>query len=182
MPARVVDPVRHEGDRYVIPAVVPAGAWDVDVFGRGGTRQRPVRHVPLGDRLRRGRGAGDGHGVFVGPPSLGTPMTAPAPTVRLRGLTTEPAEARGRLRLTASGGEELAFVLELAAERCTRDGVITFVTPTGPSEIDLTGAPPFTYAVDVTLDGVTSTGTGSWPDDLVANGNELELTFDPPIG
>ena len=93
-------PVRHEGDRYVIPAVVPAGAWDVDVFGRGAARQRPVRDVPLGDRLRRDRGGrSTGTAFFVGPPSLGTPMTAPSPTVRLSGLVTEP----GRGERDASG-------------------------------------------------------------------------------
>ncbi len=176
-------PVRREGERYVIPAVVPAGAWDVDVFGRGGTGNdlsATFRWVTRGDGATKP--VVTGTAFFLGPPSLGTPMTAPSPTVRLSGLVTEPAEASARFRLTASGGEELSFVLELAPGRCARDGVITFVTPTGPSEIDLAGAPPFTYTVDATLDGVTSTGTGSWPDDLVANGNDLELTFDPPIG
>ena len=176
-------PVRQEGDRYVIPVVVPAGTWDVDVFGRG----EPGNDLTTTFRWVTAGAAQTETGVtgtafFIGPPSLGTPMTAPSPTVRLSGLATEPAEASARFRLTASGGEELALELRLAPGRCARDGVVSFVTPTGPSEIDLSGAPPFTYAVDVTLDGVTSTGTGTWPDDLVANGDELELTFDPPIG
>ena len=107
--------MRQEGERYVIPAVVPAGAWDVDVFGRGGPGNDLSATFRWVTALRRGRGAGvTGTAFFVGPPSLGTPMTAPSPTVRLSGLATEPAEASARFRLTASGGEELAFVLELA--------------------------------------------------------------------
>jgi hypothetical protein len=177
-------PVRLDGDRYVVPAVVPAGTWDVDVFGRseeaGNDLSATFRWVTSSDPATAP--AVQAAAYFLGPPSLGTPMTASAPTLRLTGLTTEPDDARGRLTLTASGGEQLTFVLEGAPDGCDLDGVTSLVTPTGPSEINIAGAPPFTYAVDVTLDGTTHTGTGSWPDDLVANGNELALTFEPPIG
>ena len=108
MPARWSTPVPvRKGDRYVIPAVVPAGAWDVDVFGRGGTGNDLIRDVPLGDPRRRHEAGRHGRRrSSSAAPSLGTADDGTEPDRAPERAGPEPAEARRAVRLTASGGEE----------------------------------------------------------------------------
>ncbi len=52
----------------------------------------------------------------------------------------------------------------------------------GKEAAEALGRGPYTYEVEVNLDGVVHRATATWPDDELADGGpSVPLTFDPPL-
>ena len=66
---------------------------------------------------------------------------------------------------------------------CPTDGSLGFV---GPKELGLAaaglGPPPFTYTVDLTMDGVSYRGRAEWPTDVDPECSPcVPIRFTPPL-
>lgn len=184
--ARLRTPVEHEADRYVIPALGPAGVWDVDVSGHSRTE--------VGNDLIttfRWATSTDSDVVpparalvgFQNPPSEGVRQGAYGPTVSLEGLFPEPSAAAATLTVTARDGQTQSFTMKRDEEQCPVDGLVTFGNRTAADERDLDGEAPFTYQLEVVLDAATYVGTATWPDDLESPGSSdvLVTHWEPPL-
>ncbi len=179
-PRSLTVPVADLGDhRYRITPAGPAGRWHVDVFGNGssgdaittvewtttseGPVQEPVGTVSV---LTEHDGELDSYGVELSVDHLAaTPRTASARVVVTaasgRSVTLEPQRARG----------------------CQAAGSLWFSSPdrVGRRALAL-GDGPFGYRVELTLDGRTYVGTGSWPDDEIADmAPATALTWEPAL-
>jgi len=179
-------PVSREGDRYVIPALGPAGAWDVDVSGHSTTElgndmvttfrwvTSTDSDIPIPAWAQIG---------FHNPPLDGVRKGAYGPSVRLEGLSPEPTTATGTFTVTADGGESESFELESDEDDCAADGLVTLGYGLASEERDIDGDTPFTYRLEVVLDQTTYVGTATWPDDGESPGSSEVLVNDwePPL-
>jgi len=99
-------------------------------------------------------------------------------------LASTPEEAQATITVRAVTGEEITFVASRGDSRCWPEGTIYW---DGPDKRGLEAAPlgegPFTYEVELVLDGARYAATASWPADVIV-GNEpsvaLEFTPDLP--
>jgi hypothetical protein len=160
-----------------------AGSYDVDLFGQGdgdlSVRLRwttpadgplPVPEAHLGV-LADNDGVVDSYGVELS----------------VTNLASSPDHATAVVTVAASGGEELSFeptLTSLAPAGC--DAVEGQVYWTGPDakgkEAAALGDPPFTYTVELTLDGTAYVATATWPDDIIPDLEPyVSLAFDPPL-
>jgi len=100
----------------------------------------------------------------------------------LSNLASTPDAATATITVTATGGASLQFSAT-RAPWCFAEGTVYW---DGPDEQGLAaaqlGEPPFTYDVEVTLDGVLHRATATWPDDQI-HGNEpsVALAFTPAL-
>lgn len=178
--------VGKEGDDYVIPALGPAGVWDVDVSGRS----RTDAGNDLITTFRWVTSADSGlvppawaAVKFQTPPSARPRQAAYGPDVRLEGLFPEPSTASVMFTVTSEGGETRSFALAQGEDDCAADGLVTFGPSATPEEPDVVGDGPFAYRLDVVLDGTAYVGEASWPDDLESPGNSdvLVTSWEPPL-
>lgn len=160
-----------------------AGSYDVDLFGRGD-----------GDLFARFRWT--------------TPVDGPAPVpeawvsvladndgevdsygveLTVANLESSPERAAAQITVTAAGGEEHTFeptLTSLAPEECDAvEGQLFWrgADADGQRAAEL-GDPPFSYTVDLELDGTSYVGTATWPDDEHPDrAPAVPLTFDPPL-
>lgn len=85
--------------------------------------------------------------------------------------------------VTSSEGRSLTYEPQLSSEECAEEGSLFFNGPAqaGREAVGL-GTPPFTYDVDLVLDGVEHTATASWPaDELHDQAPPVGLVFSPPL-
>ena len=105
-----------------------------------------------------------------------------APELSLNDLARTPAKASALITVTAGNGESVTLPALSPERNCSGEGTIYFSgdDALGAQVVDL-GPPPYTYSVEVTLDGKTHTGTGTWPTDEI-EGNEpyVALDWSPP--
>jgi hypothetical protein len=166
-----------DGGWVVKPAGNP-GTYDVTLSGRGQgdlfvtfrwttTEQGPqpvpsARMAVVADH----DGAMDSYGVELS----------------LANLAATPTEASATITVTSREGRSHRFVATRAAG-CQAEGSVNW---NGPAEdgkaAAALGTAPFTYEVEVVLDGQRHVARATWPDDVVA-GEEpsVALTFDPPL-
>jgi hypothetical protein len=178
--------VGGDDDTFTIPALGPAGSYDVTVTGNGATGgdlATSFRWETSSDSTLPAPAAGTVG--FMGPlMSPDDEVRAFGPLLYLSGVADEPTRASAVLVLPdAPGAPE--YPMDLVADRCHHDGYLSFESPTEPgaeAELPELGAPPYRTEVRVTLDGTTYVGTGRWPDDLhPRRSNNLVLTWEPAL-
>jgi hypothetical protein len=170
----------------VVPALGPAGHWQVDISGwadAGGDLFTAFDWTTTGDSTVTP--SAHGQVGFLAPPSLGDPTEeAYPPSLYVIGLEQEPDETTAELVLSG-GSASATFPMRPSRDvGCPRDGALSFAgdDPTAPVDLHDLGDPPYSYEVHLTMDGRSYTGTGQWPDDLTPpSSNTLSLTWSPPL-
>jgi hypothetical protein len=159
----------------------PAGhpnTYNVTLFGEGdgdlfvSFRWTTSQEGPLPEPEARLALVADHDGV---PDSYGVELL-------LSNLATTPVEATARITARSQDGNALSFDAS-RAPGCLAEGTVYWDGPDdqGVAAAAL-GEAPFTYQVEVRLDGVRYTATARWPDDEIT-GNEpsVALEFSPPL-
>ena len=166
----------------------PAGDWAVDVFGYADGQ---------GDVAASFAWTSTGDGEL--PPATGTLIALADHDVELdsygiefsiAGLDHTPLDALATVSVSDSAGQE--FVVEVprsgdAATCGTAAGSASFRFPDSQAQeradelVASLGDGPYAYRVDLTLDGVTHQGRGSWPARAEERSLEVDLTFSPPL-
>jgi hypothetical protein len=166
--------------RFVLRPAGYRGAYDVTLFGRGGgslfTTFRwttPIEGVLPRPQARLAVLANhDGH-----PDSYGVEL-------ELTNLARTPKQASARITVQAADGKALTFTAERAdTEWCRPEGSVYWDGPDekGLAAADL-GEGPFTYRVELVLDGVRYVATATWPaDEIVGNEPSVALQFTPNL-
>ncbi|NEE04409.1 hypothetical protein [Phytoactinopolyspora halotolerans] len=102
-------------------------------------------------------------------------------------LARSPEEVAATITVTAAGGESLSFEptrSDTGPAGCeTTEGLLSWYGPERQGlEAAALGDPPFTYTVELLLDGERYAGTATWPDDEIP-GNEpaVYLEFEPAL-
>lgn len=173
---RVQDvPLEPVGDgRFVLRPAGRAGTYDVTLFGRGDgdlfTTFRwttPVDGAPPTPQARLALLAGhdgqvDSYGVEL----------------ELTNLARTPKRASARITVRAADGDTVAFDATRSSLGCLPEGTVYW---DGPDEQGLAaaslGEDPFTYRVELVLDGDRFVATAAWPADEIA-GNEPSVSLD----
>ena len=93
-------------------------------------------------------------------------------------LAQTPRKAAAMITVQASDGDALTFEAKQARGRCFPEGTVYW---DGPDDEGLAAAglgdPPFTYEVELVLDGERYLASAIWPDDEIA-GNEPSVSLD----
>ena len=161
---------------------------------------RPVGHADTYDVTLFGRGNGDLFVTFRWTTPTDGPL--PKPEARLAvlaghdgqidsygielevsNLESTPQEAEATITVRAETGEEITFDATRSKSRCWPEGTVYW---DGPDQRGLDAAAlgegPFTYEVDLVLDGARHVATASWPtDEIVGNEPSVALEFTPEL-
>lgn len=178
---RIAMPLETTGSgTWRIDPVGPAGAWDVDLFGQGPggdvittfTWDTPIEgwypEEVTGSAavLADNDGELDSYGVEIG----------------VQDLAEHPDDARAAVTVTSADGRSVT--LETRPQReCYSEGSLWFSASeaVGRRATEL-GAGPFEYAVELTLDGTTYVGRGTWPDgESEDEAPHVPLTWTPEL-
>ncbi|GEP38205.1 hypothetical protein NPS01_18680 [Nocardioides psychrotolerans] len=179
---RITVPVRKTGAySFQVPMAGPAGSYDVDVFGRG----------PEGDVITTFAWTTSQLGALPDPSGYVGLVTDDEEGFRayplemgLSDLAETPRRASVTMRVTAADGTSQTIGPISAGRGCSGGGSVSFRegggsgggTPFG------LGPAPFSYRVEVTLDGTTYIGTAVWPRDERRDEQPYtDLRFDPPL-
>jgi hypothetical protein len=172
----------------------------LEATGDGTFVLRPAGDAGTYDVTLMGRGDGDLFTTF----RWTTPADGPIPTPRARlavlaghdgtvdsygvelvvsNLARTPREASARITVEAGDGNALTFTAEPAAGRCFPEGTVYW---DGPDDEGLQAAQlgdgPFTYKVELVLDGVRYVADAAWPDDEIpGNAPSVSLDFTPSL-
>lgn len=96
-------------------------------------------------------------------------------------LTETPAESAATITVTAANGRSHTFQAR-HAEECAGEGRLRFTASIAEGRAAASlGDPPFTYRVELTIDGVTRVGVGTYPDDAAPDELSVPLIFDEPL-
>ncbi len=103
--------------------------------------------------------------------------------LELSNLARTPLKAEATVTVRAETGEEITFAATRAESRCWPEGTVYW---DGPDQRGLDAAAlgegPFTYEVELVLDGVRYVATASWPsDEIVGNEPSVALEFTPDL-
>jgi hypothetical protein len=98
-------------------------------------------------------------------------------------LARQPNDAAATITVRAETGEAVTFEAVRGKQRCLPEGSVYW---DGPDDQGLAAAAlgdgPFTYEVELVLDGARYVGTGTWPaDEIVGNEPSVALHFTPPL-
>ena len=169
-------------------------------IGDGRFLLRPAGYADTYDVTLFGRGEGDLFTTFRW--TTPTDGQLPEPEARLavlaghdgqvdsygveleaRNLARTPRRASARITVRAANGDAIGFKAKRARERCLPQGTVYFDGPDykGLAAAEL-GRGPFTYLVDLRLDGKRYVASATWPDDEI-KGNEpsVRLDFTPNL-
>ncbi len=179
-PRMITVPVEKTGDQeFLIRPAGLSGDWDVDVFGRGdGDVITTFRwHTPVDGRmpdlasgtvavLADHDGRLDSYGVELS----------------LTNLAWQPRDASALITVTSADGRH-ATVAPRRDGGCYSAGeVFLHASRTKGLAATRIGDGPFTYTVEVTLDGRTYVGTGEWPTDTNPDiVPHVPLTWEPAL-
>ncbi len=173
-------PLEAAGDgRFVLRPAGYAGAYDVTLFGRGdgdlftsfrwstpidGALPTPEARLAL---LADHDGRADSYGVEL----------------EVTNLAETPRQASARITVQARGGDAITFNATRSETRCLPVGTVYW---DGPDEKGLAAAAlgkgPFTYRVELLLDGARYVATAKWPaDEIVGNEPSVALHFTPNL-
>ena len=187
---------------------VPAGKKECGRVQRGPLMEtgdgsfvlRPIGHADTYDVTLFGVGNGDLFVTFRWTTPIDGPL--PEPEARLAvladhdgqtdsygielevsNLASTPEEAQATITVRAESGEEITFAATRGKSRCWPEGTVYW---DGPDRRGLDAAAlgegPFTYEVELVLDGARYVATASWPADVIV-GNEpsVALAFTPDL-
>jgi len=173
-------PLEAAGDgRFVLRPAGDAGAYDVTLFGRGdgdlfatfrwttpidGTLPTPQARLAV---LANRDGPAQSYGVEL----------------ELTNLARTPRQASARITVQAEDGDTVTFNATRSRTRCLPEGTVYW---DGPDEKGLAAAAlgegPFTYRVELVLDGARYLATATWPaDEIVGNEPSVALHFTPGL-
>lgn len=173
-------PLEAAGDRrFVLRPAGRAGTYDVTLFGRGdgdlfttfrwttpvdGTLPTPQARLAV---LANDDGPVDSYGVEL----------------ELNNLAATPKQASARITVRAADGDAVVFDATRSDLGCLPEGTVYWDAPDeqGTAAAAL-GNGPFTYEVELVLDGVRHVAEATWPGDQIA-GNEpsVALHFTPEL-
>jgi hypothetical protein len=173
-------PLKPTGDgEFVLRPAGYAGTYDVTLFGRGngslsttfrwttptsGPLPKPKARLAV---LANPDGDIDSYGVEL----------------EVTNLARTPRRASATITVEASSGNAVAFKAKRAGGGCFPEGTVYWDGPDskGLAAAEL-GDPPFTYKVELMLDGERYVASAAWPDDEIP-GNEpsVPLYFTPNL-
>jgi hypothetical protein len=173
-------PLEAAGDgRFVLRPAGYAGAYDVTLFGRGGgslsttfSWTTPIDGALPTPQARLAVLANhDGR-----PDSYGVEL-------ELTNLADTPRQASATITVQAADGDAVTFNATRSRTRCLPEGTVYW---DGPDEKGLAAAAlgegPFTYRVELVLDGARYVATAAWPaDEIVGNEPSVALHFSPNL-
>ncbi len=165
--------------RFLLRPAGYAGAYDVTLFGRGdgdlfatfrwttpsdGALPRPQARLAI---LADHDGRPDSYGVEL----------------EVSNLARTPRQASARITVQAGDGDAITFNARRSQTRCLPEGTVYW---DGPDEKGLAAAAlgegPFTYTVELVLDGARFVATAAWPtDEIVGNEPSVALHFTPNL-
>lgn len=171
--------------RWTLPETGPAGAYEVDVSGRG-----PEGDVHVTFAMHTTRDGAmppptawlsmfydhDGTPVLYGPPSLGVEM-----------LAVDTPDASGSIAVEAADGQRTVVGLDPAPEQCLSVGSARLSESgaaydgTEQDAVSRFGTPPYAITVELDLDGSTYAAEASHPTDLDDERSAIQLTFTPAL-
>jgi hypothetical protein len=96
------------------------------------------------------------------------PVTSYGVELSVSNLASTPSSQRARITVRASNGREITFEAEPATRNCLPEGTLYWdgPDPKGRAAAEL-GDPPFTYEVQLFLDGRRFVATATWPRDEI---------------
>ena len=178
---RQVVPVERIGEQeHLVRPAGPAGVYDVDLFGRG----------PEGDVVVTARWSTPVDGPMPVPTASVAVLAEHDGLVDSYGvelllddLAETPEQVAATVTVTSSEGAAVSFEATRMAGECQEEGWVLFDGPDEPgAEAAALGTPPFTYDVDLTIDGQSHAATATWPDDVLPDyAPSVSLDFDPPL-
>jgi hypothetical protein len=165
---------------FLVRPVGYAGTYDVTLFGRGpgGDLFTTFRWTtpfdgPLPEPTARLAVLADHDG---GVDSYGVEL-------ELANLARTPEQASARVTVRAANGEEVTFDATRSTERCWPEGTVYWDGPDAKGlEAAGLGEGPFTYRVEVVLDGARHVAEAEWPaDEIRGNEPSVALEFSPRL-
>jgi hypothetical protein len=172
----------------------------VEAAGDGRFVLRPAGHAATYDVTLFGRGDGDLFTTFRWATPVDGPLATPQARLavlaghdgqvdsygvelELTNLARTPREASAKITVRSANGDEVAFSAKRSRQRCLYEGTVYWDGPDakGLAAAEL-GEGPFTYTVELLLDGARYVATATWPADEIA-GNEpsVALHFTPEL-
>jgi hypothetical protein len=174
----VVPLPRGADDTFALRPAGPAGTYEVTLAGQGegdlfvSFQWTTPRDGPMPTPEARLAIVADHDGQ---PDSYGVELV-------LSNLASTPIQSSAEISVTSAGGRSITFEPTVAS-RCIAEGTVYWDGPDdqGRAAAQL-GEPPFTYDVEVTLDGISYRASATWPTDQIP-GNEpsVALEFSPPL-
>jgi hypothetical protein len=173
-------PVDSSGDgRFVLRPVGHAGTYDVTLFGRGNGdlfttfRWTTPADGPLPEPEARLAVLADNDG---GVDSYGVEL-------ELRNLARTPNHVSARITVRAADGSEVTFDATRSTMDCFPEGTVYWDGPDAKGlEAASLGEGPFTYRVEVVLDGSRHVAEAVWPaDEISGNEPSVGLEFTPGL-
>jgi hypothetical protein len=164
-------------------------------IGDGQFVLRPAGFADTYDVTLMGRGNGDLFTTFTWTTPVDGPLPEPSGRLavlsdhdgavdsygvelELRNLERTPRRATARITIEARDGEPLTFMAKRARGQCFPEGTVYWDGPDNKgTQAAALGDAPFTYEVEITLDGERYVAHATWPDDEI-RGNEPSVTLE----
>jgi hypothetical protein len=165
----------NDDGTFTLAPVGFAGDYDVSLFGeapRGGDLSVAFRWTtPADGPLPKPR-------AYLALLANDDPVTSYGVELHVSNLVSTPSSARARITVRASNGREITFQAEPAERDCLPEGTVYWDGPDAKGLMAATlGDPPFTYEVELVLDGERYAATAVWPDDEI-KGEEPAVLLD----
>ncbi|MEX0985704.1 MAG: hypothetical protein WD096_11745 [Actinomycetota bacterium] len=164
---------------FTLEPVGFADSYDVTLFGRGNGGSLSVAFrwtTPADGPLPEPR-------AYLALLSNNDPVTSYGVELHVSNLASTPSSERAIITVRASNGQQIIFEATPADRDCLPEGTVYWDGPDakGLAAAEL-GEPPFTYEVEIFLDGVRHVATARWPNDEI-EGEEpaVILGFSPPL-
>jgi hypothetical protein len=165
---------------FTLEPVGFAGAYDVALFGRGEAgfslsvafRWTTPTDGPLPEPR-----------AYLALLSNNDPVTSYGLELHVSNLANTPSSERAIITVRASNGRRITFEATPADRDCLPEGTVYWDGPDGKGlAAARLGEPPFTYEVELILDGAHFVATATWPDDEI-KGEEpaVRLDFFPAL-
>lgn len=169
-------PLSPTGDgTFSLEPIGFADAYDVSLFGQaeeGGSLSVAFRWTtPTDGPLPEPR-------AYLALLSNDDPVTSYGVELHVSNLANTPSSERAIITVRASNGREITFEAKGADRDCLPEGTVFWDGPDakGLAAAEL-GEPPFTYEVELILDGIHYAATATWPDDEI-EGEEPAVLLD----
>jgi hypothetical protein len=166
--------------RFLVRPVGYAGTYDVTLFGRG----------PGGDLFTTFRWTTPSDGPLPEPEARLAVLAdhdggvdSYGVELELVNLARTPKQASARITVQAADGGEVTFAATRSRDPCWPEGTVYWDGPDAQGlEAAGLGKGPFTYRVEVVLDGSRHVAEAEWPaDEIPGNEPSVSLEFSPAL-